>query len=146
MNWGNKLILVFICFAALMATLVYKAVNTRYELVSKEYYQDELRYQDKIDGRKNAASIGELTITNSKENLALQFPKEMQGMVIKGEAWFYCKTAADKDIRVPLAPDSEGKQIIERKKLLTEKYLLKISWEAADKKYYLEKELETAIQ
>ena len=146
MNWGNKLILVFICFAALMATLVYKAVNTKYELVSKEYYQDELRYQDKIDGRKNAASIGELTITYTKEKLAIQFPKEMQGMDVKGEAWFYCKMAADKDIRLPLAPDSEGLQIIERNKLQAEKYLLKISWEAATKKYYLEKELESTIQ
>lgn len=146
MNWGNKLILVFIGFATLMATLVYKAVNTRYELVSKEYYQDELRYQDKIDGRRNVASIGELTIINTKENLSLQFPKEMQGVPVKGEAWFYCKTAADKDIRIPLAPDSEGKQIIDRSKLLTEKYLVKISWEAADKKYYLEKELASVIQ
>ncbi|TDO26435.1 FixH family protein [Sediminibacterium goheungense] len=146
MNWGNKLMLVFIGFAALMATLVYKAVNTKYELVSKEYYQDELRYQDKIDGRKNAASIGELTVTYTKENLAIQFPKEMLGMEVKGEAWFYCKTAADKDIRLPLAPDREGIQIIERNKLPAEKYLLKISWEAADKKYYLEKELEPTIQ
>lgn len=138
MNWGNKLILVFIGFAGLMTTLVYKAVNTRFELVSKEYYQDELRYQDKIDGRANVANIGMITVTATNENLVLQMPKEMNGLTVKGEIWFYCKTAAAKDLRLPLNVDAEGKQIIARDKLVADKYLMKLSWEAADKKYYLE--------
>ena len=146
MNWGNKLILVFIGFAGLMTTLVYKAVNTRFELVSKEYYQDELRYQDKIDGRANAALIGEIIVTHTNKELLLQLPREMKGMIIKGEAWFYCKTAAAKDFRLSFAPDTEGKQIIEKKNLLADKYLLKLSWEAADKKYYLEKEIQLTTE
>lgn len=146
MNWGNKLILVFIGFAGLMTTLVYKAVNTRFELVSKEYYQDELRYQDKIDGRVNVAAISAIVVTRTKENLILQLPKEMEGLSVKGEAWFYCKTDATKDLRLPLAVDADGRQIIAREKLRADKYLLKLSWEAADKKYYLEKEIEPAVQ
>lgn len=146
MNWGNKLILVFIGFAGLMATLVYKAVNTRFELVSKEYYQDELRYQDKIDGRSNAAAIGAITVTGTKENLVVQLPKEMLGLAIKGEIWFYCKTDAAKDVRLPLTVDAEGRQMIARKQLLADTYLMKLSWETADKKYYLEKEIEPALQ
>jgi len=145
MNWGNKLILVFIGFAGLMTTLVYKAVNTRFELVSKEYYQDELRYQDKIDGRTNASSIGAITVATEGEELVLQLPDEMKGMIIKGEAWFYCKTAAIKDLRLPLLTDEEGKQRIERKKLPADKYLLKLSWEASGKKYYMEKEIELPV-
>jgi hypothetical protein len=146
MNWGNKLILVFIGFAGLMTTLVYKAVNTRFELVSKEYYQDELRYQDKIDGRVNVAAISAVVVTRTKENLILQLPKEMEGLSVKGEAWFYCKTDASKDLRLPLAVDADGKQMIAIEKLPATKYLLKLSWEAADKKYYLEKEMEPAVQ
>ncbi|MBW0179091.1 FixH family protein [Sediminibacterium sp.] len=141
MNWGNKLILVFIGFAGLMTTLVYKAVNTRFELVSKEYYQDELRYQDKIDGRANAALIGEIIVTHTNKELLLQLPREMKGMIIKGEAWFYCKTDATKDLRLPLTVDADGRQIIAREKLPADKYLLKLSWEAAEKKYYVEKEI-----
>ncbi|MFZ6025902.1 MAG: FixH family protein [Bacteroidota bacterium] len=146
MNWGNKLILVFIGFAGLMTILVYKAVNTRFELVSKEYYQDELRYQDKIDGRANVAAISAIVITSTKENLVLQLPKEMEGLSVKGEVWFYCKTDATKDLRLPLAVDANGKQTIAKEKLLADKYLMKLSWEATDKKYYLEKEIEPAVQ
>lgn len=142
MNWGNKLILVFIGFAGLMTTLVYKAVNTRFELVSKEYYQEELRYQDKIDGRANAALIDEITVTHTNKELLLQLPGEMKGMVIKGEVWFYCKTDANKDFRLPLLTDAEGKQMVDRERLPANKYLLKLSWEVADKKYYVEKEIQ----
>lgn len=142
MNWGNKLILVFVGFAALMGTMVYKAMNTRFELVSKEYYQDELRYQDKIDGRTNAANIGAVTIHEDEQYLVFQFPEEMKAAQIKGEAWLYCKTDAIKDLRFPLTIDEDGRQLIERKKLAANKYQLKLSWEAAGKKYYLEKEIE----
>lgn len=142
MNWGNKLILVFVGFAALMGTMVYKAMNTRFELVSKEYYQDELRYQDKIDGRTNAATIGAVTIHEDEQYLVFQFPEEMKGQQIKGEAWLYCKTDAVKDLRFPLSIDADARQMIERKKLTANKYQLKLSWEAAGKKYYLEKEIE----
>ncbi|MFW2476140.1 MAG: FixH family protein [Sediminibacterium sp.] len=142
MNWGNKLILVFVGFAALMGTMVYKAMNTRFELVSKEYYQDELRYQDKIDGRTNAATIGAVTIHEDEQYLVFQFPPEMKAQQIKGEAWLYCKTDAVKDLRFPLTIDEDGRQLLERKKLTANKYQLKLSWEAAGKKYYLEKEIE----
>ncbi|MFZ8343681.1 FixH family protein, partial [Staphylococcus aureus] len=55
MNWGYKLLLAFISFALIIGILVYKSINTKYDLVSTEYYKDELRYQDKIDGSGNAA-------------------------------------------------------------------------------------------
>lgn len=146
MNWGNKLMFVFIAFAGLMFVMVYKAMNTRFELVSKEYYQDELRYQDKIDGRANAAEISSVTIVSENENLVLQLPKELAGQTIKGEAWFYCKTDAIKDLKLPLSIDLEGRQFVEKKKLPAEKYLLKLTWETTEKKYYLEKDIEMNIQ
>lgn len=146
MNWGNKLVLVFIGFTALMATLVYKAVNTRFELVSKEYYQDELRYQDKIDGKANAAAIGAITVTQTKDHLVIQLPTEMNGVAVKGDLWLYCKTDAAKDLRLPLATDASGTQMIAKEKLLATKYLMKLSWETADKKYYLEKEIEPVFE
>ena len=69
MNWGNKLILVFIVFAVMMSVLVYKSVNTKYDLVSKDYYKDELRYQDKIDGMHNAAKVSDVVVTQDADNV-----------------------------------------------------------------------------
>jgi len=146
MNWGNKLILVFIGFAGLMFLLVYNAMNTRYELVSKDYYQDELRYQDKIDGKSNASTVSEIAVQADQKYLILQMPKEFNGQSLKGDIWLYCKTEAVKDLRLPLTTDADGRQFIPKEQLKANKYLLKLSWEAADKKYYAEQDITLNIQ
>lgn len=57
MNWGNKLLVTFIVFGAGMGVLVYKSMNTTYELVEKDYYKKELRYQEVIDGSNRANAL-----------------------------------------------------------------------------------------
>ncbi len=139
MNWGNKLVVVFILFALLMATLVYKAVNTKFELVSKDYYKDELRYQDRIDGRNNAALIGKVSVTQDAEALIIGLPDEMKGVKVEGEAWFYCKTDAVRDRKIALAVDTSGKQVILKTQLSRgTTYEIKLNWQAGDQKYYTE--------
>lgn len=141
MSWGNKLIIVFIVFAALMATLVYKATQTKFELVSKDYYQDELRYQDKIDGAANAALEAPISIQVNDEIISFEFPDAQKNANITGEAWFYCSVDATKDKRFVLSVDSTGIQRIERKRLQKGDYQIKISYEINQKKYYVTHQL-----
>lgn len=141
MSWGNKLIIVFIVFAALMATLVYKATQAKFELVSKDYYQDELRYQDKIDGAANAALEAPISIQVNDEIISIEFPDAQKNANITGEAWFYCSVDATKDKRFVLSVDSTGIQRIERKGLQKGDYQIKISYEINQKKYYIAQQL-----
>ena len=141
MSWGNKLIIVFMVFAALMATLVYKATQTKFELVSKDYYQDELRYQDKIDGAANAALEAPISIQVNDEIISFEFPDAQKNANITGEAWFYCSVDATKDKRFVLSVDSTGIQRIERKRLQKGDYQVKISYEINQKKYYVTHQL-----
>lgn len=141
MSWGNKLIIVFMVFAALMATLVYKATQTKFELVSKDYYQDELRYQDKIDGAANAALEAPISIQVNDEIISIEFPDAQKNANITGEAWFYCSVDATKDKRFVLSVDSTGIQRIERKGLQKGDYQVKISYEINQKKYYVAHQL-----
>ena len=121
-------------------------MNTRYELVSKTYYQDELRYQDKIDARANASALSNIKIDTDNDNLILQLPDNFIGQSVKGDIWLYCKTDAIKDLRLPLTADATGRHFIPKKQLMANKYLLKLSWESANKKYYTEQDLELNIQ
>lgn len=141
MSWGNKLIIVFMVFAALMATLVYKATQAKFELVSKDYYQDELRYQDKIDGAANAALEAPISIQVNDEIISIEFPDAQKNANITGEAWFYCSVDATKDKRFVLSVDSTGIQRIERKGLQKGDYQVKISYEINQKKYYVAQQL-----
>lgn len=141
MSWGNKLVFVFISFAALIGTLVYKSMNTKFDLVTKDYYKEELRYQEKLDGIKNSNAISDIVVDQDNAAITIQFPEEVKNLPIEGEAWFYCKTNADKDKKLPIKLNSEGKFVIEKSNLSKETYSLKITYKAGNTSYFTEKEL-----
>ena len=141
MNWGNRLLVVFGLFALFIGFLVYKCFNTKFDLVSKEYYKDELRYQDKIDGMNNAAVISDLKVERNNESVTVVFPPELKGQKAEGEIFFYCPTSEDKDKHFPLMIDAEGKQSIAKKDVVKGIYKLKVTWNIGTKKYYSEKDL-----
>lgn len=141
MNWGYKLAAVFIGFTVLIGTLVYKSVNTKLDLVSKDYYKDELRYQDQIDGRANAGKISAVSVTQNDTSVIIQLPKELNGITSEGEAWFYCKTNADLDKKIPLQVNSEGRQVIVKNQLAKQAYQLKLKWKTGNENYYSEQKV-----
>jgi len=138
MTWGNKLLLVFAAFALLIGTLVYKCMQQNFELVSKDYYNDELRYQDKIDGMNNANKIGDVQLTDKGQQIAIQLPKEAQGLALTGQAWFYCATDSKKDRKIPLQVNDEGLMLIDKAKLAKAHYQVKLNWQTGADKYYIE--------
>ncbi|NDA61355.1 MAG: hypothetical protein EBX50_04860 [Chitinophagia bacterium] len=142
MNWGRSLILVFVLFAAFMAYLVFRASNTHFDLVSKDYYKDELRYQDKINGLQHAAMLSspvQMQINNQMLNIEL--PAEMKGKTIQGELWLYCKTDAGKDARIPIHVDSITSFSIQLSGRPPGTYLAKLHWESLQVPYDFEQEI-----
>jgi hypothetical protein len=142
MTWGNKLLLVFVGFAVLIGTLVYKCMQQNFELVSKDYYNDELRYQDKIDGVQNANKISSIQIAQTSEEVSIQLPKELNGLVTTGQVWFYCARSASNDRKILLAIDEDGITKISKSKLARTNYQVKVSWQTGSDKFYNEQSLE----
>jgi len=141
MNWGNKLIVVFLLFALLIGTMVYKSFQSKPHLVSEEYYKDELRYQDKIDGMANTAKITDVVVDQDALSVNIILPKELKGSKIEGEAWFYSKTDESNDKKFPLQVDTSGKQSILKTQLSKTNYQVKLSWKVGSKNYFTEKEI-----
>jgi hypothetical protein len=57
MSWGKGITIAFIMFAAFIGALVTICVRQDISLVSKNYYDEELKYQDQIDQLNNAATL-----------------------------------------------------------------------------------------
>jgi hypothetical protein len=139
LNWGHKITIVLILFGALMFTLVYKSIQTDFELVTKDYYKEELKYQQVIDGSSNAAALSSnIIITQTEKGVAIQFPNEMKGKLLEGELWFYCSYSEQKDRRIKIDVTNDGTQFIERSKLAACNYTVKTNWKAAGTGYYNE--------
>lgn len=141
MNWGNRLLIAFILFIALIGTLVYKAINVKTELVATDYYSQELKYQDKINGINNANAISAVSIDQDNDKITINLPAEMKGDSVSGEAWFYCVTDAAKDRHIKLNIAADGAQIISKKELAKGNMQLKLTWKAGNKDYYTERNL-----
>lgn len=138
MNWGFKITAVFISFTLLIGFLVYKSVHTKIDLVSTDYYKEELRFQQQIDGTHNANLLSAVKVLQTDSTIVIVFPPELKGNAIEGEAWFYCKTNADFDKKFPIKANESGMMILAKKPLLKTNYALKLKWVSNNKDYYSE--------
>ncbi len=142
LNWGHKLTIGIILFMGFIFFLVYKSVNTNYDLVSKEYYKDELQYQDVIDGTNRANKLSSaLIIKEDSGKIILQFPVEMKGRKTDGKAWFYCPSNAGKDKKFALELNENALQILPSGQLSADNYIVKTTWTTDGVSYYNEQPL-----
>lgn len=142
-NWGHKITIVFLAFAAFILLLVYKSMHTDFQLVSKEYYKEELAYQQVIDGSNRANRLSSaVSVQQIKDELIVQLPSEMKFKNITGDIWLYCPTDDKKDRKLKLILDDNGRQAISTKTILPAGYLIKINWQADAQTYYNEQHLQ----
>lgn len=57
MNWGKSIALVFVLFAIFITTLAMICFRQDVSLVSKNYYGEDLRYQETYERRMNAEQM-----------------------------------------------------------------------------------------
>ena len=139
MNWGYRIIVVFVLFAAGILTLVTKSINTKVDMVTNDYYAEELKYQQVIDGRKQAGQLSApVKIGQSDSQIQFTFPPEMQGRQLSGNILFYKASDSRKDLTVPLHSNVEGLVAISKQHLGKGSYQVKLEWDADGKHYFQE--------
>lgn len=139
MHFGHKIMIGFSCFALLMGVLVYKSLNTTFELVSKDYYKDELNYQEIIDASASSNKLnGAIQININQDTIDIQLPEMMTGKQISGEVFFYCASNSKKDKRFAL---NEAKLSIKKWELQQGTYTVKTKWTSEGVPYYNEQNL-----
>ncbi|MBS1565616.1 MAG: FixH family protein [Bacteroidetes bacterium] len=137
MNWGYSLVLVFIAFGGMIGWLVYRCTQTNSDLVTADYYKDELQYQQTIDGARSASLLAErVNVRLGNDSISIRFPSEMKNVAISGNAWFYCAADARRDKKIAL--QGNVFQQISRRQFLPGHYIVKISWNSGDRFYYSE--------
>lgn len=142
MNWGNKLLLTFIVFISGMGYLIYRSVNTNFELVDKDYYKNELQYQQIIDATKSANALSSAVQVSQTGDgkIIVQLPEEMKDKVIEGDIQFYCAYNSEKDKKFVLQVNN-GIQLFNTKAVLPGNYTVRINWNSEGKKYFSENAL-----
>jgi hypothetical protein len=119
--------------------MVTLSMRQKVDLVAKDYYKQELNYQDRIDRLNNTRKLEtQLAWQLDGSEIVLQFPREFEGQKIEGNVFFFNTSDDTKDRSVLVAADSSGKQSIKTNMLRKGIYKMKIEWQAGAGKYYNE--------
>ena len=139
MNWGLRITLLYLGFVALILTLVGLTMRQKVDLVSKDYYQQELQYQQRIDRTANTSTLSappSCTIQGS--NIVLTFPGELRGKEITGTILFFRPSDASKDRTVAISVDAAGTQAVPMAALSSGMYKMQLEWKAGTLEFYHE--------
>ena len=136
MNIGKWIVVAFVLFAAFITTLVIICVRQDVSLVSKNYYEEELAYQDQIQRINNTdALIQKPAITVVDHAVRIEFnPASRRENVV---LTLFCPADEKMDRRFHITSD-EPVQIFSLDERLRGMYRAKLHWKEDDKEYYWE--------
>src|SRR5690606_1579223 len=90
LSWGTKIAALYIGFATLIVTLVAASMRQDFDLVTPDYYEQEINYQQVIDADKNLATLTEkVGIDIQSTSVNITFPSAFAGQKIDGTVHFY---------------------------------------------------------
>jgi len=141
MNWGVKVTIAFVLFAGFILYMVVRSFQLDIDLVSDNYYSDEINFQDRIDQKANLRALGE-KVNVSKigtDQVRFEFPKD-HGLA-NGEIHFYHVSRKLFDRRFPIQLDSISRQDLNTEALVAGRYKVKMSWTTRGKDYFQESEI-----
>ena len=142
MNWGLRIAILYLSFAAMIGTLVAMSMSQRIELVSPTYYEEELMFQDDIDAARRANALSEpLQLDYRDGAVEVRFPAVFHGRAMDGQIYFSKPDNSALDRRMPVQPDSSGLQRIRREDLAYGQYGVKVTWTVDGVKYQFEHKL-----
>lgn len=137
-NWGTGIVIAMLAFMIFILSFVYKSVamdEYQHELVSEDYYKEELHYQEEIDKLNKSKSLSQdIVLTNSKEGITISFPKEIDQESIAGSIYFQRLSNSKLDFREEIELTG-NQQLVSAEKLVSGKWIVKIDWEVGKDKY-----------
>lgn len=143
MNWGLRIILLYTAFVGGMLFLVYKCTQQSVDLVSTDYYAQELKFQDKIDRLNNSEKLDvKLAVVYSSEhsNIQIVFPENSTPNNTTGEIVLFRPDNSKLDFKIPI-DITDGVQNIPTQKLSKGLWRVKSSWSTNDTPYYQEEKI-----
>jgi hypothetical protein len=141
-GWGWKVALLYSSFVLLMVTLVVASSRQKFDLVSNDYYKDEIAYQKVLDAGKNQAALSSpITVYANDHAVIVDLPKEFTDKIISGDIKFYSPVNKEWDRNYKI--DAPNNTIaIPRSELRNTRYVVKIQLTVDGREYYQESELQ----
>ena len=141
-NWGTAMVIAMVLFMAFILQFVYRSIAVdkyEHQLVSEDYYKDELYYQQEIDKMNNASKLTQnVKVDRGGEGMLVSFPDEMNFTKITGIVYFQRPSDERLDFKKEISL-SDHIMLITDDKLINGKWKVKIDWKYGDDEYLFKK-------
>jgi nitrogen fixation protein FixH len=142
-RWPSAIITVFVLFAGYIGYMVQQALRTSVDLVSPDYYQQELVYQQRMETVARTAALPapvELTYHAEAQELRLQLPAALAGQALQGQMHFFRPSDQKLDFVLPLLPTA-GQQRISTAAMQPGYWRVRLDFTASKQPYFIEQEV-----
>lgn len=141
LNWGHKIGIVYTLFVLFMLFMLYLSLQKKHELVTENYYQRELVYQDKIDADRNLQNADfHVEISSYNQLITVRFDSLPSTNLTDGMVNLYKPDDSRLDEALTMKLDSDNEMIIQPKGTHG-RYKVSVSFTLSGKAYYTEKSI-----
>ena len=146
-SWGTKIFFLYTGFILLIGTLVWKSTQSKVELVSEDYYEQEVGFQKRLDAQSATAALSQKPVVSvTEKSLLIFFPQEFSGKEILAEVKLYHRANSALDKLFSGLSANHGTLEISREKLPLTRYTMQIAWQCDGKSYYQEFPINLSLQ
>lgn len=124
-NWGTGITVSLVAFVGMMAWFATRAVNNSEELVTEDYYKQEIAYQSEIDRLERTRTDGrEVEVEVSADALHLRFAAGVRSASVA----LMRPSDMRADRAFSITPDPAGMFALDTRGLVKGFYQLRIEW------------------
>jgi len=138
-NWGTGIAFTFVLFAAGMILLVVLCMQQPPDLVSADYYNREVAFQQQIDKATNTNGLSNplrISFDAKQQQVTIVFPDEMKNKSINGMLHFFKPDNSALDFHIAVQPDQYLTQLVTTNAMKSGLWHIKADWNCGDKGYY----------
>ena len=140
--WPYGIITAFVFLFCGIITVIIIAFTHRETLVSENYYDQEMTFQNQIDDSARAQKSGAAISSNAAGgSLVISVPVAQLAQKLAGTIQLYRPSDPNLDQTIQLAPRADGTQSLDASKLAAGLWRVRVKWNAGGQDYFLEQKI-----
>lgn len=141
LHWGNYIAIFFTCFVVFMLWLISKTFSINTELVSEDYYDKEIAYQQKIDKLSNVRRLNAaVQVIQTEDSIQFIFPEAYAHTTVTGIIKLYRPSDISKDKTFSITRIN-NRQTFSKKEFIKGNYVVHVDWKGNTIPFYTEETL-----
>jgi nitrogen fixation protein FixH len=142
--WPLGIIVTFALFFTGTVGLVVMAFSQKVDLVSPDYYEQELKFQgriDRVERTRSAPSQASVGYDAGGKCITVSLPAHQVGHDVSGRIELYRPSASGLDRAIKLEPDTKGVQRVDAAGMVPGLWKVRVSWTVEHQDYFLDQKV-----